>query len=168
VFDVSPDGRVELGAVSKVFAMDRFGLERMEEGFDVGVVGHGLGPIHALHDPNDALSPHPVATAAQQRMDARAAIDAVAALEVLGDALLQSPVALLSLAGCALHPGVEAGTRNRELLAHPLHFEPFPLPRDEGEPLPFSDARKRSNFFRNSCSFRSASSSLFSLAYFDI
>src|SRR5206468_1008836 len=91
-----------------------------------------------------------------------------ALLEVLLDETSQYLIAGSMLAQAAPTPRVKAGPRHLELGAHPGHFEPLPLPRDEGEPLAFSCAQKRSNFFRKSCSFCSASSSRLSRAYFDI
>ena len=291
--DVAPHDRLELDGLQLGMAVDRLGLHRMEERFHVRIVGHRLGPVHALHDAaagqavaeevagvfaaavgvedeargrapsvdraaqridgeldgalrphlpphqpprvlvddhgevapapirlqvgdvaapdlvgcrdglfaslvgqaqlagdvagqapvdaararleaafaheaGDALAPAALALASEQRVDPRAAVGAAALLEVLLDQPAQALIAPGSHALSSRGPRVEPRARDLELRAHPRHFEPPPLPRDEGEPFAFSCARKRSNFFRNSCSLRSSSSSRFSLAYFDI
>src|SRR5579859_2304634 len=48
--DIAAHGAIELRSIEEALAMDRLRLERMEEGFDVRVVRHGLGPVHALYD----------------------------------------------------------------------------------------------------------------------
>jgi len=88
----------------------------------------------------------------------------------LGLLMAQTLLTLGVIARRSRAPRVEARSRDLELVAHPPHCEPsvLSLPPDEREPFAFSCARKRSNFFRKSCSFFSSSNSRLSLAYFDI
>src|SRR6185437_3206665 len=50
MLDIAPHGAVKLARVAEAAPMNRLRLERVEEGFDVGVVGHRLGAVHALYD----------------------------------------------------------------------------------------------------------------------
>lgn len=92
------------------------------------------------------------ALAAQQDVDPRTAVGAVAGLETLPDQAQQPSIVACVAARLAPTPRVVAAARDPQLFAEPPDGEPVPLLIDEREDIALRSEQNRIAFFRSSCS----------------